>query len=361
MEHDRTMTTPRLPLRALRGNRTRTQRGYSLLEVTISFTLLAILASLVTSFALSGSDAQKFAERLSRVTEVTQELSADIREELQSSVRLFSNDALGQSYRDVLKEDDMPTSISAVLPSLDAAGIFDPETVAGEKTGNELLFARYAWTTEFETTAGNTHRIDIYRIVHYFLTEAGAGVQPNSAVGVNLSKFVSEPLVSGSQIDAINDPTDQGEVLLHLRDGSPDIDGISHPAAELVWDLGGDPTAVGTFRQIDASGALSDSPLAGRDDPWTVEPDARLSREGLLFYRRHSIASNNAPSLMQVARYSVLDEALGTEGFPHGFECQIVGPASARKVLLRLVITTTNNDGRKPYHALDLIADCRDI
>jgi hypothetical protein len=352
------MTTSRSSLAGSRAD-----AGYSLLEVTISFSLLATLAGLVTNFALRGSEAQQFLDRMSRVTEVTQELAAEMREELQSSVRLFSDDALGQAYLAVLDHGTLlPNDDSVELPALNPSGIFELEANAGDVTGNELMFARYAWTTEFECTSGNRYRIDVLRIIHYYMSVAGGGPQAGSPIGMNMTKFVSEPLVSAEQVDSITDLTDQREVLEHLRDGTADVDGVMHPPANVVWRTAADPSAVGTFRQISATTALVDVPEAPRPSgAWRVLADERLSDDGKLFFRHHSIATNFAPPVMQIGQFGVLDNSRGPIGFPHGFEVQIIGPASARKVLVRLVLTTTNNKGRKPFYSIELVADCRDI
>ena len=335
--------------------------GFSLLEMIISFVLLIALIGMVTQFIMSGTSAQKLAERMSRVTEVTQDAAATIRQELQSSVRLFTDDALGNAYLPLMDRSGMPANTSVSLPASVPAGIFEPEPTAASVTGNQLLFARYAWTTRFRTTSGSIYSVDVYRLVHYYLAEAGDGPQPANEIGLNLCKFVSEPLVAGDQVDAIGDPVEQAEVLEHIRTGTADADGNLHPTTNLVWELGGDPSNATTLRQITTTNTLSLTSSAPRDSPWEIEADPSLSSPGLLFFRHHSVATNYAPGAFLVGRFSVRDDTLGTNGFPHGFEIQQVGPSAARKVLIRLVVTTTNNAGRRPAYRMELIADCRDV
>ena len=48
--------------------------GFTFVEVTIAAALILILAWLVASLIIDGTRAQKFAERQSRVTEITQDI-----------------------------------------------------------------------------------------------------------------------------------------------------------------------------------------------------------------------------------------------------------------------------------------------
>jgi len=48
------------------------EAGYSLIEVIIAASLILMLAFLVLSMSMSGTEAQKYSERMSRVTEITQ-------------------------------------------------------------------------------------------------------------------------------------------------------------------------------------------------------------------------------------------------------------------------------------------------
>lgn len=338
---------------------TRQQEGFTLVELVISATVLVMLMYMVSTLAESGNDAHKYGERITRVTEITQSIVDDMRRELTSSVRLFPDDADGNGYVGLLDSSGFPTRLASSLPALDSSGIFEQETSTAAKTGNQLAFARHAWRTEFTTTAGRSFRIDVYRLVDYYLAAEGAGPQPGSAIGLNLVKWVSEPLADGYQIDGIADATDRAEVCMHLLNATPDDDGVVHPAVEVVWLRNDPPLQVGTLRQIQTAGTLNTSPPASRGVSWTILPDVKMSSQGLLFYRHHSVVTNYAPSTYGIGRFSVVDNT--GDGFPHGFEVQMIGPASARQVLLRLLVVSTNNHGHHAHAVLQTIADCRDL
>ncbi len=341
-------------------SRNQSSAGYSLIELVITMSLILMLAFLVLSMSITGTNAQKYADRMTRVTEITQQLLDEMQTDLQSSVRLFHNDAIGSAYIGLLDLSGLPTPVSALLPTLDPAGVFEPDVVGSEKTGTSMLFTRHAWTDEFQVTSGNTYRVDVYRLQGYYMSIEDAGPQPGSATGMNLVRFTSEPLADGNQIDRITDPTDQAEFLQHLLTQSPDLFGDVHDSAAVAWKVGQDPALTDTMRQIMSDGSLSDSSAAPRTaGTWQIHPDPAQSSGSMLFYRHHSVATNYAPGVMGVGRYGIIDNT--GNGFPHGFEVQIIGPASARQILLHLTLVSTNNNGRQAFHDLQVIGDTRDL
>jgi hypothetical protein len=91
--------------------------------------------------------------------------------------------------------------------------------------------------------------------------------------------------------------------------------------------------------------------------------DHRARREALggslLAYRHYSIATNYSQASYAVPRFGIASSATG--GFPHGFEIQVVGPASARQVLLRIVVVSTNNAGHKAHAETQTVIVARDL
>jgi hypothetical protein len=234
------------------------------------------------------------------------------------------------------------------------------DLAGSEKTGNSLLFVRHAWADTFTCTSTETYRVDVYRMVRYFLRQDGGGPIPSTPWGLNLAKWVSEPLINGAQIDAIADPTDQIEVLQHLRTSTADDEGDTHAAATVVWMVGEDPGVAGTFRQILTDGSLSLTPQLPRNSPWEIEIAPSSSRADILAYRHFSVASNYAQANMGVSRFAIRNDTTAGVGFPHGFEVQVVGTSSARQVLLHLVLVTTNMSGLKAYFSGQVIQAVRE-
>lgn len=334
--------------------------GFSLLELMVAAALLGMMVVAVARLSVTGADAQEYAGRLNRVTELTQDMVDKMRLELISSVRLFGNDAEGNGNLAMLDLGGAPAQLAGSrLPTVSPAVSIRTDPVASQITGNSLFFTKLAWTDRFICSSGNVYLVDVYRWVYYYLSPVDGGPTAGSPIGLNLVRVLSEPLADASSIDRITDPADQAEVLLHLHDATPDAEGRVHDPCEVVWRRGADPTVAGTFRQVqDSDGSLQDDPVDGRPDPWEIlrtEPEV----PGLLAYRHHSVATIYSQPSFGVGRYGVVSTA--GSGFPHGLEVQIVGPSSARQVLLHLVLASTSRRGRPAWSNMQVVVDGRDL
>lgn len=314
------------------------QRGFSLVEVVVATALFMGMVLVVSSLAISGSDAQDLGRRISRMTELAQEVSDDIRLELVSSVRLYGNDTDGNGMLSLLSMTSAPAPIAVRrLPTIDLDGPFRQDTVADAITGNALLFAELAWRDHYACASGNEYLVDVFRLVHYYLSPRDGGPATGKRGGLELVRYVSEPLADADAVDHITDLTDRAELLLHLLNATPDAAGERHATVQVVWLRTAAPSAVGTLRQIDEDdGTLSPNVIAGsgRPDPWAILPTTS-GVESLLGYRRASVASNFDLVAPGLSRFAVRDDL---NGFPHGLEFQIIGPTSSRQLLLHLIM-----------------------
>ena len=342
--------------------RDESQRGFTLVETTIVLTVLVFMISVMVNLIINTSSTQKYIEQMARCTEVNQEIINDLRSELLATVTLFESGVLGDGYFAALITD--PTSPplgTSSLATLIANDTFQKETVSGALAGNVLLFAGQARTDEFTCASGNTYRVDIYRLYCYYLTKEDGGPKPGSPLGLNLTKFVSEPLADGDQIDAMTDLVDRGEVLTHLVTGSVDDAGETHAITKLAWRRGRDITILDTMREIDPfTGLLSSVPIGPRPaGAWKIMLEPTKSHRGLLHYRHFSIASNYGEDRLGVARFGKKSNT--GDGFPHGFEVQISGPSSARQVLVHMSVVGTNRKGTKPHSDLRTTVFVQDL
>jgi len=334
-------------------------KGFTLVEVIVASVLLLVMIMAVMTLSVSGAESGDYAKRLNRVTELTQDLVDRMRLELVSSVRTFGDDAEGTANLAVFDLAGTPTRLTGSrLPHLAATGSLQKDTSGSQITGNSLFFARLAWSDRFACTSGNQYLIDVYRWVYYYLSPVGSGPTPDRPDGLDLVCVTSEPLVDAAGIDRITDVGDQREVYEHLLYGTSDALGVTHPPCQVVWLRGGDPSVAGTLRQIDESTwTLSDSPLVGRPNPWRVlRSDADFA--GLLAYRHHSVATIHSQPSFGVGKYGFVTTT--GSGFPHGFEVQVIGPSSARQILLHLVAVSTV--GRRPaWSDLRVVVDGREL
>jgi hypothetical protein len=337
----------------------RRSAGFTIVELMISAVLITVMAVAVGRMSLSGADAQGYAARLNRVTELNQDLIDRMRLELVSSVRLFTRGTEGDGNRALLDLTGMPAPLAtSVLPTLAAGSQVQADTVGAEITGNSLFFAKLAWTDRFVCSSGGEYLVDVYRWVYYYQALEGSSLTPGSPTGLDFVRFTSEPLADAAGIDRITDLNDRAELLQHLATGTADADGLVRDRTEVIWRRGADPAITGTLRYIDSSGLMSNDPGGSRPDPWQVLP-ATQRAQGLLRHRHHSLATNSAPAGWGAARFGVMSDV--GEGFPHGFEVQVVGPSSARQVLLHLVLASTNRRGQTAWSGMQAIVDCRDL
>lgn len=337
--------------------------GFTLVEMVIAATLLGIMVMAVSTLSVSGMQAQEYARRLTRATEITQDVVDGMRIELVSSVRLFGNDPEGNGNLAVLDLTGAPALLAGSrLPTPDAVGSIRRDTAASQITGNSLFFTRLAWNDRFLGPAtGREYLVDVYRWIYYYLTPEEGGPQAGRSIGLNLVRVVSEPLVDGAAVDAIANATDRAAFLQHVYAGTPDATGATHARCQVVWRRGSLAAVAGTLREINpVDGSLSDSPLAasGRPSPWRVLRSEAAVR-GLLSYRHHSVATIHAPINQRVCRFGWLSNA--ASGFPHGFEVQAVGPSSARQVLLHLAVASTNRSGHTAFADVQMVVDARDL
>lgn len=334
--------------------------GFTLVELVVVSAMLGMLVYAVSTLAVSGGEAQEYARRLNRATEITQDLVDQVRTEMVSCVRLFGNDTEGNANLAVLDLTGAPAPLAGLrLQTISPADTLRPDSAGAEITGNSLFFARLAWTDRFECTSGTEYMVDVYRWNYYYLTPEEGGPTPGSPIGLNIVRIESEPLIDAASIDRITNATDQAEVLMHLYDGTPDVTGVSRDPCVVVWMRGDLPSVAGTFRMIDeADGSLSATPIGTRPTPWSVLR-AEPAVSGLLSYRHHSVATIYARANTGVGRYSVVSTA-GT-GFPHGFEVQTVGPSNGRQTMLHVVISSTNRRGQWAWSDVQVVIDTRDL
>ncbi len=333
--------------------------GIKLLETTLNLVIFSTLVFVVVQIAGRAAESEKYTVSLSTATEINQSLLQEMRADLLSAVDLFQNDGNGNAYLRTLDMTDAMAAIDSVLPTINPEGVFGLESGPGVLTGNTLMFTRHAWVVEYQCASGNRYALDVYRIVRNYLAAEAFGPEPGKPIGLNLCRWVSEPMVDGNAIDQIIRVSDRIEILEHLLAGTPSVAGDSHPPVHLAWRRGGDPGLSGTFRQIVPGGFLSSVPLAPRQRPWRILRDDGLSSNGLLPRGDLSVASNYAHPAIGVGCYGVVDNR--EDGFPHGFEVQIIGPATARQILLQLALVGTASRGLPASSSQRVVINTREF
>ena len=330
------------------------EQGFTLVEVAVVAVLILVLGIAMTSMAHRGREAQDFVQRSSRVNESAQAILGEMRRRVSSSMRLFYQDVEGQAYFAGLDTSPMPPIAKTKLPGVRRDGSFAKETSSDLRTGNALLLARHERTTNYEVdTSGTRHRVDVYRL-HAIYLVARPNFDPDQSVdGLELAHWISEPLVDWGQVEQLADPAKEQTLLQQLYTGvNPDEPTRPWPPARVLWRPGTDFSLA--FAQIQSDGTRQPVPAG-----WRVPMSPERSKRDRLATVGLSVAGNAAGSARGVARFGIIDPADG--GFPHGFETQVIGPASARQVLVHLTLVNAPRRTQRAWHDLVGVAETRDL
>ncbi|MAE77904.1 MAG: hypothetical protein CMJ85_13665 [Planctomycetes bacterium] len=334
------------------------QNGFTMVEMIVVSAIMIILVGAIGGMAVSSRSAQDFVERQTLLTGATQDLMSRIRSDVASSVRLFGDDSEGAGYLLGLDRGPWSGLTGERLPKIESAGAFSKDDEpASAKTGNVLLFAMHdrtdTWDLAQDPETPKYIRIDLYRIVAYYLRKTPLAKLGQEVDGLDLVRWVSQPLIDGHQIEAVTDPAERAPLLAHLYIGSnPQNSTLPYPPANLTWK----PGAVfsGAFQDVLPAGDMQ--PV---DPTFKLPVDRRLARADHLEYRRLSIATNVAGPNRGLGRFGLVDNAL--DGFPHGFEVQVVGPAAARQVLAHLSVVSVGHGSNRAWLDLAGVVETRDL
>ena len=330
------------------------ERGISLVEVIIVVALLFIISGVVSQLALGSTRAQYYAERSVQLTGATQDVIEMVRKDVSGSTRFFVNDADGLSYWQRLDTSAAPP-YSATLPTLAANDIFEKDVMGSAKTGNCLLFALLQRSDIFDcgNPSGHTVRVDIYRFVAYYLHKIDDGDPQGSVEGLNLIKWVSAPVADMSQVEAVTDPVELENLLLHFYQGTNPVDpNLPYPSVRYLWTQG-EPVS-SAFDEI-----LYDATVQAVPNTWLIPMDVKRSKLQLLDRNDFAIASNGAGATRGIGAFGIVDTS--GNGFPHGFETQIIGPASARQILMHLTTVSRTQLQLRSWGDVLGIAETRDL
>ncbi len=331
-------------------------QGFSLVELIVVLALIGTLVAAIVSLALRSQQAETFAERNAAATLVAQGVLDQIRRDVGSSTRLFQDDAEGNAY--LAGMNLMGVSlIAGRLPKIVSDGIFEKETATELKTGNILFFVKQERTDRFDRSgAGDFVRTDVYRFILYSLRLVGGKDPSKDLNSFDLVRWVSPPLADLSQIESIADPAEQENVCAHLYAGTnPDEPAFPFQPIRYAWKPGEDFTLA--FEKIEVDGKRNPVPSG-----FQVPMDAKKSTLKLLSSQNLSIAANISGASRGIGAFGIVDPS--GNGFPHGFEVQVVGPASARQVLAHLVLVNNvraNDNSKRVWINVQTVMETRDL
>ncbi len=312
-------------------------RGLTLVELIIVMTLLVVLSGAIFGVLLRTERAQVFAETDTSLTGAGQDILEAIRGDVGRAFRLFVAGTEGAAYLSGLDRSSAPPLGNSRLPVLDTSLLFEKDIAGGETAGNLLLMAVHDRTDVFDLTgSGELRRTNVYRLVVWYLRPI-PGSDPGKRIGsLDFVRWVSVPLADRNQVEEISDPGQRTALLVHLFNGdNPQDPALPFPPVRHLWRPG-DPFP-SAFLVVDSGGTTNAVPPG-----FELAMDPKRTRNGLLAHRGLAVASNLAGEEHGIARWSIRSDT--GSGFPHGFESKILGPASARQVLLHFVLVSRRGE-----------------
>ncbi|MFH1999792.1 MAG: hypothetical protein ABIK28_08930 [Planctomycetota bacterium] len=351
---------------AVSGNKSlhRAACGFTLVEVTISLFLVTVAFAAFLGVALESLHDFSFFNSCTQVCQWNQQSVNEIRDDTLSVKQYFDNFALSSMSEDYfnlldLPADSMPINGTAVLPRIEPTGSFEVDTaVATPKTGNALFFVRslppFQVRVQMDPTIldpadWHIYRVPVYTFVLYYLTlrvQQPIGRSPDS---LDLIRWQSVAMLDYNHVMEFPEEVTVGVDICYPRAQVIQLFLNSYNGAEYLWVP--DAEVDDAFYRSYADGTIDVDPMLKAD--MLIPMDlydgvfSRMEGQGTNHILQASICMNRGdpgfeigPIVPQLA----IADATG-DGFPHGFEVQIVGPSGARELLIRVAMAKQGSKG----------------
>jgi len=317
------------------------QAGYSLLEVVIVIVILSSVIFLTYEGIDAGVKVNDQMRRTNRLNVLGHDVLTRIESDLSRSHRVFTE---SDETRALLgRFDDATESVlkDSLLPVVDSDGILERDAKDARRTGNMLLFAASVPPLSVDVSAADAAedivRVDLYRFVLYHLREhkdeASRGTQ------TELARWASHPVASYNQVVKGATGDDQKRLVAALEEAG----------VVALWDSTAD-SVDDTFYPI-VLGEIAET----ADKEYLVPKDWGISEAGLTAHKHAGIAieAQDAPD----AKIFAPSDAT----MPAGFEVKMVGPASARQVLVNVTLVALRKNRSPLMLRRSIIVGARDM
>ncbi|MHC4944871.1 MAG: hypothetical protein ACYTG7_17790 [Planctomycetota bacterium] len=336
--------------------RKRRTRGFTIVEATICLVLMTVSFGAFLGVALQSINDFVFFSAHTKVGQWCQQRLNDIREDTLSVKQYFDSfnvSVMSQEYYNVLDLplNSPPLNNTVILPQIEETGAFEPDSVSGiNKTGNALFFVRslepFAVRVQTDPNIADPadwhiYRVPVYSFVLYYLTRRVNEQIGNSLDSLDLIRWSSLAVADYDQVMQFEELVQDGALECYPR-AQVITAFMNEYGSEYLWVNGADLDQ--GFYHCYPDGTHNVMP----EDPTTLVIAmeqwqglfSRMQNNGnnhvkgaSVFMNRGSQGFEIGPIVPQFATVIA-----GGDGFPHGFEVQIVGPSGAREVLLKLVL-----------------------
>ncbi|MBU0756063.1 MAG: hypothetical protein KJ645_13045 [Planctomycetes bacterium] len=341
----------------------RKSRGFNLVEVSICLFLITVSFAAYLGVALqSMQDFDSFTAE-TQVTQWNQQRVNMIREDTLSVKQYFDrfdNSAMSEDYFNALElpAGSMPINGTLVLPSIEESGLFEPDVAMNPpKTGNALFFVRclepFSVRVQMDPNQDDPadwhiYRIPVYTFVVYYLTLRTEAPIGNSSDSLDLIRWNSQTVADYNQVMEFPDLIEDGALECYPREQVVQ-NFVNTYGSEFIWVSGEELDQA--FYRCYADGVIDAGPVP--KEIMEIPMDrfdgifGRMEGNGVNHIQRSSVCKNRGEPGFEVGtivpQFGLIDNT--GNGFPHGFETQIIGPSGARELMIRLALAKQGSKG----------------
>ncbi len=309
-------------------NPNRNERGVTILEVTVSLALLLVVSTIFYEAYIGTMRAGEFLESHGDLNQYGQKAVNTIKADLMQGRYLFQNDTLGQGYMSHITLTGLAPQADTRLPQIDVNGTLVPDTGSQTRVGNALLIARQVAPLSMQidvNSDGTTETVlaDRYQFYMVFTAQNTARKFPGLNYYLDLATAASPMYADYFQLMGYT-ATVRSQIVANMVAA-----GVT-----MAWNNG--QTIDNAFYAMASSGNLTGPTSA----PTITMPANSLIPQlkggrvsGNMVY---SVGITTTPAIASVDPISQFGIPGGN--FPGGFETLVVGPAGARKIMVRLCL-----------------------
>jgi prepilin-type N-terminal cleavage/methylation domain-containing protein len=308
------------------------QRGFSLIEVTITLGIVSMLMLIVYSIMDQTLRATMFNESHNDLVIMSQRATNALQTETVQARQVFQEDADGAAYRSALLiPTRYPAWTTTLLPVLQSGDDTMAPDTATRYTGNSYLIVRQLEPLSiFYDDDGDSRTPDVefladrYCFEYFFLSPNSSRRFSSSAYTLDLLQSTSIQYADYFQLSSMTNTQLRPIAAKIIATGITRAWNPGQPIASAFYTVpsNGNFAAAISNAKIDIASTVS------------LFPELRGGRiSGRMDY---SIAFGTYKLPMPIAVFAKTNTSLPQ--FPSGFEVKIAGPAKSRKVMTRVLL-----------------------
>lgn len=300
------------------------QNGMTLVELMIALSVFTILVAITFTSISTFSKGFTSMDATNQMKSCSQSAINKIGLRLSECKRIFENTSQDTPFLSRITGIDSPL-MGSCLPKIEETGSLIPGDYLfnASSVGNSFFFANTEFPEILQLSSTYTVRIDCYVFNYYYLAQVSSYTIGNTPA-IKLMEWHSKKYADYTQINALSGNTKTLTIIALYNDN-----------VRYAWD----PTATSpssAFYSLGAGGSIT-GPLASHyllQD--TYEEMTRFARGIIWGKYRAGVSPNTGGSFntdQPVPKY-----AIASGKFPSGFEIGIIGPRSAHRIFIRLVL-----------------------